>query len=65
MKCRKTTIERVTREGFCDIGKYRYHMFDGVIKRKPIAELNYLPRYGDGWETVAQWNYNTEEWEAE
>lgn len=63
MKCRKTTLERVIREKFCDVGRYRYHMFDGSIKRKPISELNILPRYGDGWETIARYNYQTDKWE--
>ena len=65
MKCRKETLERVIREGWCDAGRYRYHMIDGVIERRLISELNRLPRYGNGWERVAKWNYEKGEWELE
>lgn len=61
MKIRKSTIERVAREQFCDVGKYRY-ILDvlpvgrAVIKRRLISELNCLPKYGPCWETVAQYD---------
>ena len=64
MKCKKSTIERVERECGSDIGAYRYVLEYGVMGRAKIvrrkrSELNVMPRYGSGWETVAEYDPNT------
>lgn len=69
MKVARKTIERVSKELFCDVGKYRYILKDNMgfwpeIQRRKISELGTLPKYGPAWETVARYNMDAEKWEV-
>ena len=67
MKCTHATVARVAHDCTADIGRYRYilsaeSLGRDTIKRRPIAELNTLPRYGDAWETVATYDPERDAW---
>lgn len=67
MKCTPATVARVDRDCVADIGRYRYILCveplgRATIKRRPIAELHILPRYGEAWETVATYDPERDAW---
>lgn len=66
MRIARKTIERVTREKFCDVGKYRYILRDNAgyvtIERRETRLLDTLPKYGPAWEVVAAYDPNTDAW---
>lgn len=67
MKCTPATVARVARECYADIGRYRYILTAeplgrDKIKRRPIAELDTLPRCGETWETVATYDPERDAW---
>ena len=65
-KCTMNTVKRVVTDKIADIGKYRYILADNCgtvsIKRREISRLNTLARYDSGWDVVARYNSDSDEW---